>query len=109
MSSLALGCGGLLSGAGSVVAELQVSLWRAVQSGDLTLAREINDAIYPLVQAFYADPFLDMHNRMKECLVMLGLLPHAVVRPPLAALTDEERANLRRALRESKTFGDQMN
>ncbi|MCP4385068.1 MAG: hypothetical protein GY798_27275 [Hyphomicrobiales bacterium] len=82
---------------------------RAVQSGDLTVAREINDAIYPLVQAFYADPILDMHNRMKECLAMLGLLPHAVVRPPLAALSDEERANLRRALRESKTFGDQMN
>ena len=31
-----------------------------------------NDRIYPLSQAFYAPPFLDMHNRMKEALVLLG-------------------------------------
>src|SRR5919205_121185 len=86
MSSLVLGCDGLLSGAGSVIAALQVALFDSVRANDLARARAINDRIYPLAQAFYAPPFLDMHNRMKEVLAMLGRLPPAVVRPPLVKL-----------------------
>lgn len=99
MASLTLGAGGLLSGAGSVIADLQVALFRAVQAGDLTRARAINDRIYPLAQAFYSPPFLDMHNRMKECLVMLGRLERAVVRPPLVKLPQVELERLAAALR----------
>jgi 4-hydroxy-tetrahydrodipicolinate synthase len=98
MSSLVLGCNGLLSGSGSVIPELQAALWQAVQANDLRRARAINDRIYPLAQAFYAAPALDMHNRMKECLVMLGRMERAVVRPPLVRIGDAERARLRAAL-----------
>ena len=38
-SSLVLGCNGLLSGSGSVIADLQAQLFRAVQRGDLAAAR----------------------------------------------------------------------
>ena len=107
MSSLVMGCSGLLSGAGSVIADLQVELWRAIQSKDLIRAQEVNDRIYPMIQAFYAPPFLDMHNRMKEVAVLLGRLPQAVVRPPLCKLDDSEIETLRRALKESGIgFGD---
>ena len=99
MSSLAMGPAGLLSGAGSVIADLQVALWRAVQDKDLARAQDINGRVYPLVQAFYAPPFLDMHNRMKETLVLLGRLPRAVVRPPLMKLGQAEIARLAAALR----------
>ncbi len=98
MASLTMGCDGLLSGAGSVIPELQVALFEAVQAKDLATAQAINDRIYPLVQAFYAPPFLDMHNRMKECLVMLGRLDRAVVRPPLMKLGEAELDRLRQAL-----------
>jgi 4-hydroxy-tetrahydrodipicolinate synthase len=98
LSSLVLGCGGLLSGAGSVIAGLQVALFRAVKADDLAAARALNDRIYPLAQAFYAPPFLDMHNRMKEVLALLGKLPPAVVRPPLVKLPEREIAALRRAI-----------
>ena len=47
---------------------------------------------------FYADPFVDMHNRMKEALVLLGRLPRAVVRPPLVKIGDAEIARIREAL-----------
>ena len=90
LSSLVLGCDGLLSGAGSVVANLQVALFQAVQDNDLQTARIINDRIYPTVRAFYSDPLLDMHNRMKEALVLLGRLDTAYVRPPLAKLEPTE-------------------
>ena len=96
-----MGCNGLLSGAGSVIADLQMDLWRAVQSGDLVLAQGINDRIYPMVQAFYAPPFLDMHNRMKEVAVLLERLPRAVVRPPLCKLGHREIEVLERAIKEA--------
>jgi len=102
MSSLVLGCQGLLSGAGSVIADLQAALWRAVEAKDLAEAQAINDRIYPLVHAFYAPPFLDMHNRMKEALVLLGRLKRAVVRPPLVKLPAAEIARLRTALAEAR-------
>jgi len=98
MGSLVMGAKGLLSGAGSVMADLQVALFEAVKAGDLAAAQRINDRLYPLQQAFYAPPFLDMHNRMKECLVMLGRIDRAVVRPPLVKLSDSELARLRQAL-----------
>ena len=101
LASLVLGAGGLLSGAGSVVPELQVALFEAVQHHDLAAARRINDRIFPLTQAFYAPPFLDMHNRMKECLRLLGRIDRAVVRPPLVKLPPAEIERLVRALREA--------
>ena len=45
-----LGCKGLLSGCGSVIADLQAQLFRAVQAGDLKTAQALNDRIYPLAQ-----------------------------------------------------------
>ena len=86
LSSLVLGCNGLLSGSGSVIPDLQSGLFRAVRADDLTEARRLNDRIHPLARVFYADPWADMHNRMKEALVLLGRLPRAVVRPPLIKL-----------------------
>ncbi len=98
MASLTMGCNGLLSGAGSVIADLQVALFRAVQARDLTAAQALNDRIVPLSQVFYAPPFLDMHNRMKEALVLLGRIDQAVVRPPLMKLSEAEIARIKQAL-----------
>ena len=105
MSSLVLGCNGLLSGSGSVIADLQARLFRAVKANDLAEARRVNDRIYPTARVFYADPFIDMHNRMKEALVLLGKLPRAVVRPPLVKIGDAEIARIRDALIEAGLLG----
>ena len=101
-----MGCGGLLSGAGSVIADLQVALFQAVQAKDLARAQAVNDRLYPLQQAFYAPPFLDMHNRMKEALVLLGRLERAVVRPPLVKLGAPEIERLRQAIAEARLGAD---
>jgi 4-hydroxy-tetrahydrodipicolinate synthase len=102
LSSLVLGCNGLLSGSGSVIPDLQAQLFRAVAQNDLAEARRVNDRIYPLARVFYADPWADMHNRMKEALVLLGRLPRAVVRPPLVKLGREEVERIREALVEAR-------
>lgn len=90
LGSLALGCQGILSGAGSVIANLQVALFNAVTAGQMEKAREINDRIYPTVLAFYNSPMFEQFNRMKEALVLLGRLERSVTRPPLVKVTDEE-------------------
>ena len=106
MSSLTMGCDGLLSGAGSVIADLQVALFRAVKTGDLKRAQEINERIYPAAACFYTEPFGDMHNRMKEALVILGRLPRAVVRPPLVKPEPDEIERIAQAMADSRLERD---
>ena len=106
LSSLVLGCRGLLSGMGSVVADLQSALFAAVQANDLARARALNERLHPLAAAFYADPFVDMHNRMKAALVLLGRLPCAAVRPPLVKVDAAEIERLRIALAQAKIARD---
>ena len=105
LSSLVLGCNGLLSGSGSVIPDLQAALFRAVRTNDLAEAKRLNDRIYPLARVFYANPWADMHNRMKEALVLLGRLPRAVVRPPLVKLARDEIDRIRAALVEAGLLG----
>ena len=106
LSSLVLGCKGLLSGSGSVIADLQARLFRAVRAGDLAEAKRLHDRITPTAEVFYAEPWVDMHNRMKEALVLLGKLPRAVVRPPLAKLSVEEIGRIRAALVAAGLLGE---
>jgi 4-hydroxy-tetrahydrodipicolinate synthase len=98
MASFLLGADGAISGMGSVTADLQAELFAACQKGDLDGARRINDRLAPLVRVFYAPPFVDMHNRMKEALVLLGRIPAAHVRPPLTPIPAAEREAIRHAL-----------
>jgi 4-hydroxy-tetrahydrodipicolinate synthase len=98
LASLCVGADGILSGHGSVIAELHVEIFDAVARGDLEAARSIADRIFPLVEVFYAEPFLDGHNRMKEALAILGRIDEARVRPPLRPISDAERERIRRAV-----------
>src|SRR5215470_5005459 len=98
MATFLLGADGAISGMGSVTADLQAELFEACGKGDLDGARRINDRLAPLVSVFYAPPFVDMHNRMKEALVLLGRIPAAHVRPPLTPVSSAEREAIRGAL-----------
>jgi 4-hydroxy-tetrahydrodipicolinate synthase len=101
MASFLVGADGAISGMGSVTADFQVELFEACQKGDLDGARRIDDRLAPLVRVFYAPPFLDMHNRMKEALFLLGRIPAAHVRPPLTPVSGAEREAIRQALAEA--------
>ena len=105
MASFLLGADGAISGMGSVVADLQADLFDLCQKGDVDGARAIHDRLTPLVDVFYAPPFVDMHNRMKEALVLLGRIEAAYVRPPLTPVSDLDRAAIRRALQAARLLG----
>jgi 4-hydroxy-tetrahydrodipicolinate synthase len=106
LSSLVLGCKGIVSGAGSVIADLQARMFDAVGRDDMVTARQVAERIHPLTEVFYTDPWVDMHNRMKEALVLLGKLPCAAVRPPLVKLGDAEIARIAAALRQAGLLTD---
>ena len=57
------------------------------------------------MRVFYADPFVDMHNRMKEALVLLGRIPRAFVRPPLVKISQAEIGRIRDGLVAAGLFG----
>lgn len=106
MASLSMGASGLLSGAGSIIPDLQVAMFQAIQRGDLKAAQAVNDRMQPITQAFYAPPFLDMHNRMKEAAVLLGRQDRAVVRPPLMKITQAEIDRIGAALKAGRISHD---
>lgn len=98
LPSLVLGADGILSGHGSVIADLQAQLFRAVRSGDLVWASAVYERIQKLTPVVYADPLPNMYARMKEQLAMLGMPYTTKVRPPLRPVTADERARLWAAL-----------
>ena len=100
LADLAIGADGILSGMGSVAADLHVALAEAVGRSDLKAARKINDRIFPLTQAFYV-PGQDAHIRMKYALKKLGRQKHDFVRPPLRPLDDDDRSRIDQALIQS--------
>jgi 4-hydroxy-tetrahydrodipicolinate synthase len=101
LASLCVGADGILSGHGSVIADLHVEMFDAVKRGDLEQARRVADRIYPVVQVTYAEPFLDGHNRMKEALAILGRIDEAHVRPPLRRISEAERERIRHVVAEA--------
>lgn len=97
LADLATGADGILSGMGSVAADLHVALAEAVWRSDLAAARAVSDRLFPLTQVFYR-PGSDAHTRMKYALKKLGRQQRDLVRPPRQPLDAAERAAIDAAL-----------
>lgn len=78
-----------------------IDLYRAVKSGDLVRAQQLDLQLRPLAAAIEADPFFYFHDRYKEATRMVGLIPNAKVRGPSLPISDQERASLQKALEQS--------
>lgn len=96
LPQLAVGADGVLSGLASLLPDLFVELWQAAAAEDLAAMRRANDRIYPIERAIYgAAPLMDMHTRIKVALQHLGVIRHAVPRPPLMPVTSAIAESLR--------------
>lgn len=100
LSTLVQGIDGALVGFGCFVPDLVVALVRAVEKQDLAEALAVYDRIYALKQAIYRmeQPSAASHARMKEAMFQRGLISSARTRPPVVALTDAEKAEIRAGL-----------
>lgn len=101
LPALAVGADGILSGHGSVVAELHAELLGLVDKGDLHAAATLYQRLQAVTRVTYATPMANMYARMKESLVMLGHPITSAVRPPLVPVDEGERQVLRVALAEA--------
>ena len=75
-----------------------MALFNAIREGRLDIAKDLNERIRATADVFYADPFVDMHNRMKVALVALGRIPSAAVRPPLVTPDSAEKKRIADAM-----------
>ncbi len=73
-------------------------MFEAVQQRDYPGAFAIWDRLGPLARMIWGPPLRDYRPRMKEVLVMLGILRSAAVRPPLLPIAEEERMMIRSLL-----------
>lgn len=84
LAQVAIGADGILSGLASLLPDMFIELWQATVACDLKAMREVNDRLYPIERAIYgAPPLMDMHTRIKVALQHLGVIRHALPRPPL--------------------------
>jgi 4-hydroxy-tetrahydrodipicolinate synthase len=92
--ALLMGCDGALIGfAGTAVREL-VAMNDKVQNGDAQGAREIWQRLGPVAKFCWRAPIRDFRPRMKELLVLQGLIDHAAVRRPQLGINEAERASI---------------
>src|SRR5262249_3837882 len=105
LTSLVLGCNGLLSGSGSVISDLQAQLFHAGKADGLAEARRLNASIRPLACGASPATVSGLHNRRTAALGVRGRLPRAVVRPPLVKLSHAESDRIRAALAEAGLLG----
>jgi 4-hydroxy-tetrahydrodipicolinate synthase len=96
--SFILGAKGALIGFGTVATSLQVDAFHAAMENDFDRVMEIGRKIQPLVDATFGPPVRNYRARLKEVLVMQGIIERATVRPPLMPVPDAEREAIRRAL-----------
>jgi 4-hydroxy-tetrahydrodipicolinate synthase len=98
LSNFALGCDGTILGIANLLPGAIVDIFEQAQSGDLHKARAAYFRILPLLHVIYQPPAFRYYSRMKEAMVMLGMLKEATVRPPLVPASQQERDSLRAAL-----------
>ncbi len=96
--SFLLGAEGALLGFATLGTHEHVEMLDAIRRCDFTAAQTIGKRLQDLADVVFAAPVTDYRARTKEALHLMGVIDHTVVRPPLLALGDAERENVKRAL-----------
>lgn len=98
LESFVLGATGALIGMSAIATRAQVEMVAAEMAGDHDAAQRQYEELLPLVRAVFAAPVRNYRARVKEGLVMQGVIPHATVRAPLLPIPESERRAIRDGL-----------
>lgn len=94
--SFVLGVDGCLLGYAGLAAALTKQVLDLVHTHRFAEAEQINrEQLQPLAEAMFSAPARNSRTRIKEGLVMLGIIPSAAVRPPMLPISDAERRAMR--------------
>jgi 4-hydroxy-tetrahydrodipicolinate synthase len=96
LEAMIFGCDGALIGFAGTATDQLIRMHKAAVAKDFDTAFEIWGRLGPLARYCWRAPIRDYRPRMKEVLVMQGMIAHATVRPPQLPVDDAERAELRR-------------
>ncbi len=96
LEALIFGCDGALIGFAGTATDQLIRMHAAAVTKDFDTAFEIWGRLGPLARYCWRAPIRDYRPRMKEVLVLQGMIRHAAVRPPQLPVDDAERAELRR-------------
>jgi len=96
LEAMIFGCDGALIGFAGTATDQLIRMHNAVMAKDFDTAFEIWGRLGPLARYCWRAPIRDYRPRMKEVLVMQGMIRHAAVRPPQLPVDDAERSELRR-------------
>lgn len=96
--SFVLGAEGALLGMSAIATRAQVDLFEAHRDGDHARAGVLAARLEPLFAITFAQPIGNYRARIKEGLVVQGIIPSSVVRPPLLPISDGEREAMRAVL-----------
>jgi 4-hydroxy-tetrahydrodipicolinate synthase len=100
LESFMLGATGALIGFGAIMVREQVAMIEAWRDGRVDEARSLGARVQRLADVVFAAPVANYRARLKESLVMLGVLEYAHVRLPLQPIPEEDRGLLRETLEE---------
>ncbi|MEN9761402.1 MAG: hypothetical protein RI906_1228 [Pseudomonadota bacterium] len=99
LTSYLIGSAGSQVSLAAVAPVLCAEFYSAASQGDWTRARQLHEKIYPLSVAIYRNaPGGRATARLKACLMLLGRLDNAVVRPPQPPVSKTELQSLQAAL-----------
>ncbi len=105
LEAMIFGCDGALIGFAGTATDQLIRMHQAVTAKDFEAAFEIWRRLGPLARYCWRAPIRDYRPRMKEVLVMQGMIRHATVRPPQLPVDDAERTELRRLAGEAGLLG----
>lgn len=102
-ASITMGSRGIISGAGSVIADRQRALFDAFSSGnpDRALQQKLLADMSLLVEAFYGAPYVNWQARMKRVLHHFGRFSSAEVFAPLQTVTDADWSRIQKLLEQA--------
>lgn len=106
LESFILGCTGALMGFGAVMTREQVTMIDAWKAGNHGEALALGRRVQKLADVVFSAPVANYRARLKEVLVMLGVIEASHVRPPLMPVPPAERQLLERTLVEVGLLGD---
>ncbi len=95
-ASIAQGARGIISGAGSVIADRQVALFDTVRSGERSATERLRAEMHQFVEAFYGPPYVNWQARMKQVLHRFGRFKSNALRGPLLPIPEDDWNRMQR-------------
>jgi len=101
--SFVLGADGALLGYAGLAADLTRQIFEYVRDGRHDEAQRLNrERMQPLAEVLFGAPVRNSRARIKQGLLLLGVIDEVAVRPPLLGLDEAERSALRAAMEQAR-------